>query len=478
MSLEALNDQVKRDLSYLNFGGADWVLPRKSAEGHIYDVVIVGGGQSGLGAAFGLLRERISNMLVIDENPAGLEGPWETYARMVTLRTPKWLTSIDLGIPSLTFRAWWEAQFAAKGWEELDKIPRRDWMNYLRWFRNVLGLPVVNETKLTLVEPAGDGLHRLHLDGPGVSGKRLLARKVVLATGIQGGGEWHVPPMIAERLPRSLYAHTSEAIDFTAMKGKKLAVLGGGASAFDNANHALSRGAAEAHVFVRREKLPSVNPIRQMEVSGMIERFHALTDAEKYRVVSHFFQTNQPPTNDTFERAAAWPGFALHLGSPWLNVEADGGEAVVTTPKGRFGFDFVIVSTGLLSEPSLRPELRLLDRHIARWSDCYQPPAGEGNPLLDRHPYLSPGFAVTARDPEGRKLLHGLFVFNYSALASNGLSASAISGTRNAIPKLVAGIADQLFTDDKTAILDGYFNYDIPEFIGEWRPGTAKVRAQ
>ncbi|MBY9080268.1 NAD(P)/FAD-dependent oxidoreductase [Paenibacillus sp. HN-1] len=475
MSLEALNEQVTRDLSYLAYGGADWTLPRECADSHVYDVVIVGGGQSGLGAAFGLLRERISNILIIDENPEGQEGPWETYARMVTLRTPKHLTSIDLGIPSLTFRAWWEARFGSESWETLGKIPRGEWMSYLRWYRKVLSLPVINEVKLALVEPSAGGIHRLHIAGPGAPGAHLLARKVVLATGIQGGGEWHVPPMISDALPRRLYAHTSETIDFAALKGKRIGILGGGASAFDNANHALSEGAAEAHVFVRREKLPGVNPIRQMEVSGMIERFHTLCDAEKYAVISHFFKTNQPPTNDTFERAASWSGFALHLGSPWLSVEEDGDGVLVTTPKGRFAFDYVIVSTGLLSDPALRPELREIAPDIARWSDYYTPPAGEENVLLDMHPYLTPGFAVKGRDEEGEKRLHGVFVFNYSALASNGLSASAISGTRNAIPKLVAGVADQLFLDDKEQILKNFLDYDEEEFVGEWPKAAAEA---
>ncbi len=467
MSLETLNERVQTDLSYLAYGGTDWVRPLEHLEGHVYDVVIVGGGQSGLGAAFGLLRERISNILVIDENSEGSEGPWETYARMVTLRTPKHLTSIDLGIPSLTFRSWWEAQAGPEGWEAMDKIPRGEWMNYLRWYRQVLRLPVINEVKLKLIEPGEEGLHRLHIAGPGAPSGLLLARKVVLATGIQGGGEWHVPPLIAGNLPEHLYAHTSEAIDFSALKGKKIAILGGGASAFDNANYMLSEGAAEAHVFVRREKLPSVNPIRQMEMSGMIERFHTLADDDKYAVISHFFKYNQPPTNDTFARAAAWPGFTLHLGSPWLDVQAAPGGAVVTTPKGEFAFDYIVVSTGLLSDPGLRPELRLVERYIARWSDCYQAPEDKANPLLDAHPYLSPGFALQSRGEDGKKLLHGLFVFNYSALASCGLSASAISGIRNAIPKLVAGVADQLFGDDRERILQSFYSYNEIEFTGD-----------
>ncbi|TYP72593.1 FAD/NAD(P)-binding protein [Paenibacillus methanolicus] len=468
MSLEALQARVKADLSYLAYGGLDWLQPKRHPAGHVYDVVVVGGGQSGLSIGFGLLRERISNILIIDENTEGLEGPWETYARMMTLRTPKHLTSVDLGIPSLTFRSWWEARHGAEGWETLGKIPRGEWMNYLRWYRRVLELPVLNEVKLTLVDSAGEGVHRLHIEGAGAPAKELLARKVVLATGIQGGGEWHVPSLIARNLPANLYAHTSQRIDFEELRGKKVAVLGGGASAFDNANFALHEGVAEAHVFVRRSELPRINPIRQMEGSGMIERFAALGDADKYRVIAHFFKHNQPPTNDTFERAAASPGFHLHLGAPWLNVRAAEQGAVVTSSQGEYAFDFLIISTGLITDPALRPELALVERHIARWGDRYEAPEGIANPLLDAHPYLSRGFAFQGRDAEGEKKLHGLFSFTYSALVSCGISASALSGMKFAVPRLVAEIADQLFIDDRETILDRYYKYDEPEFVGEW----------
>lgn len=468
MTLADLYERVKKDLSYLNIGTADWVPPLKHPEGHVYDVVIVGGGQCGLGAGFALLRERISNILIVDENPEGYEGPWETYARMVTLRTPKHLTSIDLGIPSLTFRSWWEVQVGQEDWEKVDKIPRGDWMNYLRWFRNALRLPVMNEAKLTLIEPQKEGIHRLHIEGPGAPSPQLLARKVILATGIQGGGKWHVPSMISNNLPKHLYAHTSESIDFNALKGKKIAILGGGASAFDNANFALSEGAAEAHVFVRRKEMPRINPIRQMEVSGMIERYHSLSDANKYAVMAHFFEHNQPPTNDTFSRAAAWPGFTLHLGSPWLDVKASVDGACITTPQGTFIFDFLIISTGLMTDPVLRPELKLVENHILRWGDRYQAPLELTNPVLDAHPYLNPGYSFLSRDEEGKKLLHGIFAYNYSALISCGITASALSGMKFGLPRLASAVADELFQDNHKQILKSYFEYDAVEFVGEW----------
>jgi cation diffusion facilitator CzcD-associated flavoprotein CzcO len=135
-ALERLTEDVHRDLDRLAYPAPVWVRPRPHGSGqHVYDVVIVGGGQSGLTVGFGLLREKVDNILIIDENPEGLEGPWITYARMVTLRTPKYLTGPDQGLPSLTCRAWWEAQFGAASWERLDKIPRGEWARYLHWFR-------------------------------------------------------------------------------------------------------------------------------------------------------------------------------------------------------------------------------------------------------------------------------------------------------------------------------------------------------
>lgn len=464
MSLADLEQRVAHDLACLGLPATDWTRPRAHLGGHVFDVVIVGGGQSGLGAAFALRRERVSNILVIDENPAGYEGPWDTYARMMTLRTPKHITSVDLGVPSLTFRAWWEAQHGAAGWEAIDKIPRRDWMDYLRWYRHILDLPVRNDTVLTLVEPVERGLFRLHL----AEGEPLLARKVVLATGIQGGGHWHTPEMVSRALPADRYAHTSEAIDYAALAGRRIAILGGGASAFDNAQHALGLGVAEAHVFIRRKTLPVVNPIRFMEGAGLIPRFASMNDAGKYAMMASFFTRNQPPTNDTFDRAAAWRGFRLHLGAPWLGVTDTADGVVVETPQGRFTYDFLVLSTGLVTDPTLRPELRLVADRIARWSDRYAAPSDIANPVIDAHPYLGPAFQFTARDPADAGLLHGLFAFNYSGLISLGLSASALSGLKHALPKLAAGVADQLFLDEEAAMMADYLTYDEAEFVGVW----------
>lgn len=465
MNLAAYSACVREDLDMLGYGAKTWVQPLEG----VHDVVIIGGGQSGMGAAFGLMRERVTNVLIIDENSAGQEGPWGTYARMITLRTPKDLTSIDLGIPSLTFRAYWTAQHGAESWEKIEKIPREDWLAYLKWYRNVLDLPVQNETKLLRIEPAVDGVYRLHVQTPN-GASVLQARKVILATGIQGGGEWHTPSFIKDALPKSRYAHTSEFIDYASMVGKRIAILGNGASSFDNAQHALNKGVGSVDVFVRRKEIPSVNPIRFMEQSGVVPRFCELNDPLKYEVISSFIKRAQPPTNDTFTRSAAWPNFALHLGSPWNEVRDTDQGVEITTPKGTFTFDYLVLSTGLVTDHDLRPELSEVAANIARWRDVYKAPEDQQNPVLDAHPYLGAGFEFTPVSSGDAASIHGLFAFNYSALVSLGLSAAALTGLGFAIPLLAKSVAGQLFLDNQETWVEQYLGYDEVEFVSHWEP--------
>ena len=452
--LASLEARLKRDLAMIDYPEPAWVRPRADAK----DVVIAGAGQGGLVTAFALLRERVGNILVIDQAPEGQEGPWRNYARMVTLRSPKATTGPDLGIPSLTYQAWHEAQWGANDYAALNKIPTGNWADYLGWYRRVLGLPVENNAALEHIEPQADGLLRLHLAG----NRTLLTRKLVLATGIESSGRWWMPDIVAA-LPRRFRAHSCERIDFAALQGKRVAVLGAGASAFDNAATALEAGARVA-LFARAPQLKRLQPFRWMSNCGFMRHVHALDDAWRWRFLRHILELREAFPRETWERVTRHADFCLHEGSPWEAVDVAGDAVRITTPKGVHEADYVIAATGLDVDLAHVPALAAFADAIALWSDRYTPPPDERSARLERYPYLGPGLALTEKAPGAAPFLANIHLFTWGSTMSFGPSGASINGMKFAIPKLVQGITRDLFTADLEAQWASLQAYDTPEF--------------
>ncbi len=459
--LATLEATVRRDLDLLAYPVHPWVPRRRPRDETVLDVAIVGGGQGGLATAFGLMRERITNVRVFDRNPAGREGPWVTFARMLTLRTPKHVTGPDLGLASLTPRSWFEASRGREAWQSLAKISRQDWQAYLDWYRRVLSLPVENDSAVTSIAAEGD-LLRLGIR-TGEAERSVLARKVVLATGIDGGGAWHVPAVIADAVPRERYAHTAQEIDFVALRGRRVGVLGAGASAFDNAATALEEGAASVSLCLRRGQIPRVNPYRWMESAGFLGQFAELPDLMRWRFMRHIFDLNQPPPQETFWRCRRHSGFSFHTGCPWQAVRMEGDEIVVETPKGTMRFDFLVIGTGFLVDLARRPELAGFISDIALWRDRFTPPEDERHPLLGSHPYLGDAFQFLERRPGSNPALRHIHNFTFGATPSMGLSGASISGMKYGVARLVSGLARDLFVEDAQAHLDSLRAYDTAE---------------
>ena len=100
-----LEAQTQSALRWIGRDPADWVKPRAGVD---HNVVIVGGGQSGLSIAYGLRRKGVGRVTVIDRASPGETGIWRSIARMHQLRTPKTLAGPELGNAALSFRAWYE----------------------------------------------------------------------------------------------------------------------------------------------------------------------------------------------------------------------------------------------------------------------------------------------------------------------------------------------------------------------------------
>ena len=463
LGLAALETALARDLTLLGYPARDWVQPRSFQGREVLDVLIVGAGQSGLSTSAALLREKVKRILVVDAKPAGKEGPWKDFARMVTLRTPKHVTGPDLDLPNLTFQSWYEAQWGADAWASLKLIPKEQWADYLGWYRRVLSLPVRNGVKVGALDWHAEA-KAWEVPAETASGSEtFLARKVVLATGIDGSGRWEMPALV-KALPKRYWSHTREDIDFAALKGKKIAVLGAGASAFDNASVALETGAASVDLFFRRDKLVDVNPYRWAEFTGFLKHHADLDDATKWKFIAQFVTMGQLPPADTLARARSFPQFTLHPGSPWTALEPAGDQVKVTTPGGTFDFDYLILGTGFVTDLALRPELAKVEAGIARWDDRYTPPAAWKLDDLGRHPYLGPAGEFLPKNPGETPWLSSLYCYTFAGLPSLGFAGAFISGLKYSLPKLVDGITRELYREDAEYYFETLRTYDAKEF--------------
>ena len=147
-------------------------------------------------------------------------------------------------------------------------------------------------------------------------------------------------PDFVEALPAPLRAHASEEIDFAALRGKVVAVLGAGASAFDNAATALEAGAAEVHLFCRRAEPMIIQPYRWLTFAGFLRHMHEMPDEWRWRFMSYILGLREGFPQDTYTRVLAFPNFTMHVGRPWTGARAEGGRAVLETARGDFTADY------------------------------------------------------------------------------------------------------------------------------------------
>ena len=454
----ALAARARADLAALSYPAASWVVPRTTPEGDpVHAVIIVGAGQSGLAIAAALRRDGIDDIVVLDGAPAGREGVWDSFARMEELRTPKVLNGMEFGCPSLSVQAWYTARYGSAAWEALDRIPRQAWADYLRWYRTTLDIPVESGMAVTDIRAGPNGTLLVETRcGP--SATTRMARTVVIATGFDGAGGWRVPDLVSRALPRDRYDHTNGPIDFARLHGARVAVLGHGASAFDNANWALEAGAARVDLCFRRDRLPRVNPHRHLENAGTMTHYPWLDPATRWRIARHFRAVDQPPPRRAFEAAIAHPRFHLNPASPWRSVRMEADGLAVETPRGTLFFDHLLCATGVAVDLASRPELTSLAPAIALWRDRYEPPEVEADDRLAVYPFLDVDFSFTPRRDHDAWVAQ-VFCFNGAAAVSQGPHATSISGHRHALPRLVRGMTRRLFLQQAEHALDRLASY-------------------
>lgn len=462
-SLADLEVAIARDLEILDYPVKPWIRPLKRADGaHVRDVIVIGGGHSGLCAAFALKREKILNSVVLDENIMGEEGPWQTYARMPDLRTRKSVTGAELGYPNLTYRAYYEARFGAAAYESLARITCDEWTSYLLWMRRVAGVSVENGVKVELIEPE-DNMFRLTVTRAGARGF-MYARRVILACGPLATGGTNIPEVITANLPPHAYGHVYDAVDFDRLKGKSLLVVGAGASAFDNAGTALETGVKEVTMLVRRPHIPRLSFIRWTDWSGFLNTYADLDDDQRWKLAAEVQRNPSPPPIRALNRVDKNPDFHIHFSAPLTAARMEGETIVIGTPGGEHRADYVLCATGFSFRLDKAPLFKAIGEHIALWKDRYTL-STPGSDKFPWSPYLGRHYEFVEKTQGTAPWLKHIFNFTQSATLSMG-PTGRVSGLKYGVRRLMMGVCNSFVREDFDTHLASVKRYNDSELDG------------
>ena len=196
------------------------------------------------------------------------------------------------------------------------------------------------------------------------TGETARARRVVIAAGIVSFA--HLPPELSS-IPSSMISHSSQHSDLSGFKGRKVAVLGAGASAVDIAALLLQAG-AEVELVARRAAIQFHDPPN--EPRPLLQRlkaprsglgigwrsrmctdiplvFHAMPSSFRVKVVKRHLG----PAPCWFTRDAVDGRIPMHLSTTIAGADSVNGKArlVLRRPgreDSRLEVDHVIAATG------------------------------------------------------------------------------------------------------------------------------------
>ena len=310
---------------------------------------------------------------------------------------------------------------------------------------------------------------RLTLAGSGAKEETILTRKIVMATGRDGMGHPNIPDFAAG-LNRKFWAHSSDAIDFQALRSKRVVVIGVGASAVDNAAEALEAGAKEVRHLIRRKEMPQINKLMGIGSFGFTAAFSKLDDARRWQIMNYSLRTQTPAPRGSTLRVSRHDNAYFHFNAGIKTVQESGDELVITTQDGsRLITDFMILGTGFTVDPLARKELEAYADKILLWRDCYTPPAGEDNTELGNHPYLSADFSFREKEAGTAPWLANIYSFNAGAAASLGKLSGDIPGISEGAAILAREIAARLYQENFAQHWQALQDYSTPELQGdEW----------
>lgn len=201
----------------------------------MFDVIIIGSGPYGISLAAHANAHNLSYKL--------LGYPMDFWKNQMPqnmfIRTPHEFVNLSDANDEFTLE-----RFAKEtGTELLTPLPRPIFVEYANWFAKNSGIEFTPELATNLDYDGGTFTVITERN------KVLTARNVIIATGVE---HYKYIPEIYQSLPSHLVSHTSGYTDFAAFRGKRVAVIGSGQSAWEAAA-LLHLENADVELIYRRE---------------------------------------------------------------------------------------------------------------------------------------------------------------------------------------------------------------------------------
>jgi cation diffusion facilitator CzcD-associated flavoprotein CzcO len=342
----------------------------------VTDIAIIGAGPYGLSIAAHLRRTRLSFRIF----GTPMQSWREQMPKGMLLKSDGFASSLYDPDSAFTLRHYCEENnlpYADVG----IPVPSETFVAYGLEFQKRL-VPELEEINIVSVKKASSGFQLLTADG-----QEVLARKVIVAAGITHFG--YLPKFLAD-LPREFATHSSEHHDLTAFRGKKVAVIGGGASAVDIAA-ILHEVGVQVELVARRNEIsfhtPSEEPrpllqrlMKPRSGLGLGWRSRMCTDApllfhlmpRKLRFEA--VKKHLGPAPGWFVRDKVMGKVSMHLGAKIEDVSVEEGNVKLklvekTGTESRLTVDHVIGATGFrvavsrlwFLDDSLREQIRTVD---------------------------------------------------------------------------------------------------------------------
>lgn len=303
--------------------------------------------------------------------------------------------------------------------EDVEPLTLARYLEYAEWFRREAG-----------IEPRPGLVTRLERDDAADTftarlddGSAVEARRVLLAPGFREFA--HVPPELRALLPEGRWEHTCDRVDLAALRGRRVAIVGGRQSAFEWA--ALLREAGAARVdLIYRHPTPRFEPSDWSWVTPLMERFvddpgwfGRLSEGEREALERRFWEEGRLKLEPWLaprvltDGVRLWPERALAACEPaadGMRLTLDGGETLVA--------DHAILATGY------RPDLARIP-YLAAGGLLSRIEVLEGCPRLDDAFRTSvPGLHITSMPATGD--FGAFFAFTVSVRASARIVGRAI----------------------------------------------------